>query len=582
MKKALFILLILVLLVAWWAVSSTTPAPAADTWCPQPAAYPADFEERLGRVTRMRLSCDPAPAAEPEWQNAQQQPPAGHPEARRGGTVRMPNAGPFPAHFLQFGGSVQFFQQNLLAATSIPLIARHPLTRETTAGVAEAWAFDGNSLYFRLNPAARYNNGRPVRAADYLLALLLQAEQGCAEFEELAHTVHAVRCHGEHILVIECSRQTDPVQLCARLQPAEPGFYASFGSQFRETYAQRIPPATGPYKVTHVERGRCIRMDKVPNWWGHSLPLCQNRFNPNTLEHHFLTSEAQVWEFFHKGRLDMIQTRNIATWQEQLDAHPDLPTQVYDAEYPLPPYGIALNTRTLPNLDLRKGLLHAMDMERAVQNIMHGEGQRLKTFSSGYGSITPQNTPFYTYNPTQARHYFALAGYTRPGSDGILRNEAGEKLCVRLLYTPHDKISRIMSTMAQSAAACGAEIQLEPLPWQSCHRRMQERSHEMAFWAVPAETVPNPAAFLHPSAAPDMAPFCLNDAEMNGLLQNFNPKSAEMLAAIDKRIAELAIWLPGWKENRVYIIHHPHLSIPPSLWCYDAADAHLFWVEKKA
>ncbi len=582
MRKALFILLFLVLLAAWWAVSSTTPAPAADTWCPQPADYPPDFEERLGRITRIRLSCAPAPAAEPEWQNPQQQPPAGHARARQGGTVRMPNAGPFPAHFLQFGGSVQFFQQNLQAATTIPLIARHPLTRETTAGVAEAWAFDGNCLYFRLNPLARYNNGRPVRAADYLLALLLQAEQGCAEFEDLAHTIHAVRCHGEHILAIECRHQTDPVQLCARLHPAEPGFYASFCAQFRKTYAQRIPPGTGPYKVTHVERGRCIRLEKVQNWWGQSLPLCQNRFNPDTLEHHFLTSEAQVWEFFHKGKLDMIQTRNIATWHEQLDAHPGLPTLVYDAEYPLPPYGIALNTRTLPDLNLRKGLLHAMDMERAVQDMMHGEGQRLKTFSSGYGSITPRNTSFYTYNPTQARRYFALAGYTLPGSDGILRNEAGKKLCVRLLYTPHDKISRIMSTLAQSAAACGAEIQLEPLPWQSCHRRMQERSHEMAFWAVPAESVPNPSAFLHPSAAPDMAPFCLNDEDMNGLLQKFHPESAELLAAIDRRISELAIWLPGWKENRVYIIHQPHLHIPPSLWCYDAADAHLFWVEKKA
>ena len=79
-----------------------------------------------------------------------------------------------------------------------------------------------------------------------------------------------------------------------------------------------------------------------------------------------------------------------------------------------------------------------------------------------------------------------------------------------------------------------------------------------------------------------MAPFYLNDEEMNGLLQKFHPESAELLAAIDRRISELAIWLPGWKENRVYIIHQPHLHIPPSLWCYDAADAHLFWVEKKA
>jgi hypothetical protein len=51
------------------------------------------------------------------------------------------------------------------------------------------------------------------------------------------------------------------------------------------------------------------------------------------------------------------------------------------------------------------------------------------------------------------------------------------------------------------------------------------------------------------------------------------------IARIDTLVYQLAIWLPGWKENRVYLAHHPRLKIPPSTWCFDALDAHLFCVQ---
>jgi hypothetical protein len=53
------------------------------------------------------------------------------------------------------------------------------------------------------------------------------------------------------------------------------------------------------------------------------------------------------------------------------------------------------------------------------------------------------------------------------------------------------------------------------------------------------------------------------------------------LDRVDALVHELAIWLPGWKENRVYLVHHPRLRISPSPWSYDALDEHLFWVDSK-
>lgn len=575
MKRALAIFALVLALVAWWATSRQPAVSGAEmARAHTPAPYPADFELRIKRVAGVQLALNAPLPDEIPWQDATGHSPVGSAEATRGGRVRLCNAGPFPAHFHRFGGgAAQFFHQNLAAATDIPLVAKHPISEQTTAGVAEAWCSEGNTHYFRLNPKACYNNGRPVRAADYLLAALLQAEQHCAEYEALAEAAVALRTHGEHILSITLRKPMRIEDAAAQLAPAEPGFYADFDSRFRETYAQRIPPATGPYHVNKVQRGRLIELQRPQHWWGDNIPLCRHRFNALALEYHFLNSEAQVWEFFLRGELDALQTRNIAAWQERLADYPGLPTLVYDAEYPMPPYGIALNARTLPDLNLRRGLLQAMDMDRAVELMMRGEGQRLTTFHSGYGKASPKETPQYRFNPTAARECFAAAGYTETGSDGILRKADGTRLSVRLLYSPNEKISALLANLIRSAADCGAEIVPEPLPWQHCQRRLQERSHELVFWAVPAPTQPNPALFFAPDAAPDFSPFSLNDPEMNNALQRGN------LAEIDRLVYELAAWLPGWKENRVYLAHQPRLRIVPSPWYFDALDAHLFWVE---
>ncbi len=580
MKRTLALLLLVVAAVAWWATSSRgshAPAAAAPAEQDTPAPYPADFDVRLARVTGLRLSLGkPLPAAIP-WQNASGHPAVGDAAARPGDRVRLCNAGPFPAHFHRFGGGeAQFFHQNLLAATEIPLVARHPLTGQPTAGVAGAWAVVGHTVYFRLNPAARYNNGRPVRAGDYLLATLLQAEQRCAEYEQLAATAEALCAHDDAHLSITLRSEADAVRAARLLMPAEPAFYAGFDSRYREQFAQQIPPATGPYRVSRIERGRCLELQRPTTWWGQSLPLCRHRFNAQALEYHFLNSEAQVWEFLLRGKLDALQTRNIVAWQEHAETAPHLQRTVYDAEYPLPPYGIALNTRTLPQPELRRGLLHAMDMDRAVALMTRGEGQRLRTFHSGYGSRTPQETPQYHYDPAAARRHFAQAGYTSAGNDGILKRADGTRLSVRLTYTPHDKISTLLATIIRSAADSGAEIVPEPLPWQHCQRHLQERSHELCFWAVPAPESPNPALFFSPQATPEYSPFGLNSPEMNAALAEF--ETTGNLALVDAQVYQHAIWLPGWKENRVYLVHTPRLRIPPSPWCFDALDAHLFWL----
>lgn len=584
-----------ILLIVWGGYQATHPE--NDTAQGLPAVISQqNLSERAARIQGIKLSFQKE-ALTPTltWEDGTQEPDIGDPAAKKGGHIRRANVGPYPAHFLAFGGGTpQFFHYNLFTMIDIPLVKRHPVTGNTIPGTAQRWAVQGKTVYFELNPAAKYSNNRPVQAADYILGIVLRAECRDGQFEQCRQTIESVTVLQEHLLAVtlrEPSPQAE--QLAASLlHAAEPSFYAEFGSDYIKRYAQRIPPTTGAYTVSKTVRGRSIQLIRQKNWWAKDLPFYRNTCNVDSIEHIFPTDEAQCWELFLRGRLDMLQTRNIVAWKQYLANAPlSIQRHIFHADYPLPPYGIALNAKTIPH-QLRRGLMHAMDMEQAMQVIFHGEAERLSSFASGYGKMTPTTTPTYDYSPETARRLFAEAGYTSPDQDGILRRDDGTALRFVLSFSPSDKISTLVGLLKQSAANCGVDIILNPVPWQNITRMQQEDAHQLLFWAaMPGEPLPDYRRFFLPEHANTDAPFGVSDHALTEAIQSYEQSSSIeeqrlSMARVDHRIAELCVWLPGWKENVVRLACHSHIRFPNCPQCqfstplpYEVQDAHLYWIE---
>lgn len=602
MKWLAYILLPILLVggVAWWTVQSAPPSmPAAPTAAGgmQPAApYPSGMWQQLEQLSAVGCHIvQGSPAEVPAslaWQDGADEPPLGSDKARKGGVVRLSSVGPFPANLLAFGSPApQFFHANAYERVELPLVQQHPATRGEIPGVACAWAVQGRVVYFRLHHFARYSNGRPVRAADYALGALLRAKAGGdGAWVTLCQVAEELRIYDDHTLSVTLRHEgpLSALRAAGVLYAAEPSFYADFGGDYAERYAWRIPPTTGAYVVEEAQRGRLIRMRRVQDWWAAELPHRRYTCNADAIEYHFLTDEAQAWEFLQRGKLDALQTRNIAAWQRYAAEDGSLLKRCFYANAPLPPYGIALNARTLPNEDLRRGLIQAMDMERAIRILFRGEGAQLHTFTSGYGELSPMNTPRWRYDPAAARADFARAGYTERGEDGILRRADGARLSVPLSFVPSEKVSALVALLKESAAACGAEIVAEPLPWQLCADKVREGTHALTFWAaVPGSPLPDPERFFSSRAYGDEAPFCLSDDEMDAALAECaaarTPQQlAQALARVDLRVYKLAVWLPGWREDKVYIAHRQrlHFAEQPGRY-YDIMDNHTFWCSEE-
>lgn len=564
------------------------------------ATYPADLWSNPSHRAEVQIR-QAAPLSEEEqaqipWQNGAGAPPLGDSRARRGGVLKISNVGPYPANFLAFGSPApQFFHYNLFECIDIPLIRQHPATGDIIPGLAEAWAIEGRTLHFRLNRRARYSNGRPVQAADFALGAALRAKAGNdGAWQRFAEIIEKLEIRGEDLLRITMRREIPLALLraAAVMHPAEPVFYADFGSNYATHYASRIPPTTGAYTIEKQQRGRLIRLRRVPNWWGDSVPHFRNTCNVEAIEHHFLTDEAQAWELLRRGVLNLLQTRHLTGWMQKREEWAGVEQIQFtrsETNYPLPPYGIAMNAGTLSDINMRRGIAHALDMDTAILQVFCGEYERLDSFTNGYPWQNSKPPPMPDFDPAKARAFFAAAGYTQQGGDGILQRIDGTRLSISLLYPPSGRNAALMSILAQQARTCGLELRTEAVAWQFCERQIQEQKHQLIFWAtVPAPFAPDYARYFGPHAGGHDAPFCRQSEKMQDLLNRYaacrsSAELAELSRSIDEEVTNACVWIPAWKENKAFTAHAAQVRFPANSQLFhtcDVADAHVLWIEE--
>ena len=79
--------------------------------------------------------------------------------------------------------------------------------------------------------------------------------------------------------------------------------------------------------------------------------------------------------------------------------------------------------------------------------------------SAGFGEFTDIKLPERAYDITKAREYFAKGGYNKPGPDGILQNDKGERLTLALTYTSQEHSKRL-TVLKEEAKKAGLDLEL--------------------------------------------------------------------------------------------------------------------------
>jgi peptide/nickel transport system substrate-binding protein len=127
--------------------------------------------------------------------------------------------------------------------------------------------------------------------------------------------------------------------------------------------------------------------------------------------------------------------------------------------------GFNLRKPHLQDVNVRRGLSHAIDRQLIIDKIQYGLARpTYSTFTPTCWCYNP-DVPHYEHDPTRARQLLAQAGWT-PGSDGMLVKD-GQRLRLRMMFGPNtNKVRERIGTVAQEEfRKLGVDVELQGLEW---------------------------------------------------------------------------------------------------------------------
>ncbi len=535
-----------------------------------------EFRQSLGDFFAIK---DPSEIPEGlTWEDGMDAPEIGDPAATKGGVFRYFWLA-FPPTVREFGSnSNNGARGDIYDLLNVYLVHLHPVTQDIIPGIAQEWAVseDGKTVFFRIHPDAKFDDGHPIEAEDYLTwARLRLADQVDSIFfkQVIREQFAQLATYGSDVLAVTLP-EAKPLMAyeCGSISPGATHFYDDFGPDFEERYQWVVPPTSSAYRMNPEDlvKGESLTLTRVDDWWLRDKKFYRHRYNADKLMYRVIRTPTKAWELFRAGELDYFGI----TLPEYYYQRSEMPavfngyierTTWYN-QYPRIPWGLYFNTAEPPldNKLVRRGLAYATNWEKVIDIVFRGDFSRLDGFTSGYGEITNPDVKARPFSIDKARATFAEAGYTKEDKDGILINEQGKRLEVSLTYTASPERAKIMVILKEEAKKAGVNYILDGREGTASYKKVISKEHQ-GYFSAWQFTPPTPAyyEYFHSRNAYDEKGnrkaqtnnvFSYADERMDKLTEAYrNARTMEELIAaaheIQAIIAEEDLFVPGYTNE---------------------------------
>ena len=282
---------------------------------------------------------------------------------------------------------------------------------------------DRRTIYFKLEPGARFSDGVPITADDYVFTWKMMLSEYIVDpfYNSYAKQYfESVDKIDEHTLRIVGTRPSWRPLSDYVLWPT-PSHAVALDENWVSRTTNEPQIAIGPYVVSQVSRGESVTFERIKDWWGDGMRYFQGRFNFERI-HLRVISPERALDYLRRGELDMIQENTARTWNEEytFDAVRNgwLRRARVFVDVPSGVYGLHMNVEApiFQNKDFRKAMQHLFNFERLNRNLMYKEYFRQVSFFEGSEYANP-DLESYSFDPVKAREHLERAGYHR--QDGI-------------------------------------------------------------------------------------------------------------------------------------------------------------------
>jgi peptide/nickel transport system substrate-binding protein len=377
----------------------------------------------------------------------------------------------------------------------------------------------GIRLTYTLRPEARWGDGVPVTTKDVLFTHEVGKDpQSGVTDADLFHRIIRIDAQDDKTFTVEMSKLAfdfasalddfaalpehleraafrDPAQYQNRTlydsDPTNPGLYF------------------GPYRITEVESGSHVVLERNPTWWG--KPPAFRRVVVWTIE-----NSAALEANLLAGGIDMV-AGEIGFSVDQALIFEKQHGHDYDITYkPTLIYAhidCNLDNPILADKRVRQALMYGIDRTAISKKLYDGRQIVADSFVPPLDWVYSKDVPRYAFDPRKARGLLDAAGWR---GDGIRRNAAGDPLTLELVFGAGNHGLQLVTEVAQSQwRDVGIDVQLKmETPRTLFGQTLRFRKFDLALYSWVSAPENDPVTTLRSDEIP---------TEKNGFSGQNNP-----------------------------------------------------------
>jgi len=350
---------------------------------------------------------------------------------------------------------------------------------DVTAGVAASWSLDpsGTEYTFQIRPDARWSNGQPVRAQDFVIAWrrVIDPKEGSPVADDLRLVLHApaiiagkappsdlgVFASSDQVLVVKLEQ---PAPFFLHIL-AHPSTFPIYSEASARTHLPNAWISNGPYVLSSWQPSTAIEFKRNLAYWDRAHVQI-----PRVI-YQFASDETAQYTRYRAGELDITDSVPASAMPTLREEHS---TELVIAPYlGTVYYAINLTNRSL-SADVRQALAMAIDRKRLVDSLGFGQVGAYSFVPPGTSDYTPQTWPWKDLSDAdrvaEAKRLYAKAGFS-----------AKSPLHLRLLIHSNEAIRRTaILTSAMWKEILGMSVELV----EEEYRVFLDSRHDKSRWDV--------------------------------------------------------------------------------------------------
>ncbi len=379
---------------------------------------------------------------------------------------------------------------------------------------------------FHMRPEARFSDGTPVTAHDALFTHNLFLEQGIRSY---ARSVKE-RIVGAEVLDDLTIKYTFAEGISRRSLISQVGGTPVFSKAWYEETGERLDEpslltqmGSGPYVVDDFEINRYIKYKRNPDYWGNDLPVNVGRNNFDTVRIEYFADATAEFEAFKAGVYTFRAEGSTKRWATGYDFPAVEKGYVKREELktgtPPTPSGFVFNLLrdNFKDKRVREAMSLAFNFEWTKSSLQYdlttqrhsfAEGTEIeatglpegreKAFLESLGDVVPaeifttevvrahESNPRSTVDRRNKRTALKMleeAGW-KVGSDGILKNEAGESFTFKIMLSSStsDTLEAIITTYTDNLKSYGFDVEMEKIDSAQYASRYYDKDWDMMYF----------------------------------------------------------------------------------------------------